>query len=279
MEEYQATPIKEVKTENELKRTMGFFTALSTVMGTVIGAGVFFKAASVAEVTGTVSLHMFSWFLGGVISVCAGLTGAELAAAIPETGGMIKYIERIYGNTAAFLLGWAQVVIYFPANVAALSIIFGTQFVNLFDLSQSMIVPVAVTAAVSIMLINFLGSKAGGAFSVDYACLQTHSFVCDRYFRFIPTRRSRLPTVSDPSRRKPFIFLCFGSWLTSNDVRIRRLDTRRKYFGRIEKAGERFAKSHFFRNHRNHDRLFISKCGVLKNRIYRRSRRKQQCGK
>ncbi len=68
---------------------------------------------------------------------------------------MIKYIERIYGNTAAFLLGWAQVVIYFPANVAALSIIFGTQFVNLFDLSQSMIVPVAVTAAVSIMLINF----------------------------------------------------------------------------------------------------------------------------
>ncbi|WP_267638090.1 APC family permease [Enterococcus faecium] len=125
MEEYQATPVKEVKIENELKRTMGFFTALSTVMGTVIGAGVFFKAASVAEVTGSASLHMFSWFLGGMISVCAGLTGAELAAAIPETGGMIKYIERIYGNTAAFLLGWAQVVIYFPANVAALSIIFG----------------------------------------------------------------------------------------------------------------------------------------------------------
>ena len=90
MEEYQATPVKEVKIENELKRTMGFFTALSTVMGTVIGAGVFFKAASVAEVTGSASLHMFSWFLGGMISVCAGLTGAELAAAIPETGGMIK---------------------------------------------------------------------------------------------------------------------------------------------------------------------------------------------
>lgn len=43
MEEYQATPIKEVKTENELKRTMGFFTALSTVMGTVIGQGCFSK--------------------------------------------------------------------------------------------------------------------------------------------------------------------------------------------------------------------------------------------
>ncbi|HGF7793246.1 TPA: APC family permease [Enterococcus faecium] len=151
MEEYQATPVKEVKIENELKRTMGFFTALSTVMGTVIGAGVFFKAASVAEVTGSASLHMFSWFLGGMISVCAGLTGAELAAAIPETGGMIKYIERIYGNTAAFLLGWAQVVIYFPA---------------------------AVTAAVSILLINFLGSKAGGAFqSITLVCKLIPLFV------------------------------------------------------------------------------------------------------
>lgn len=91
---------------------------------------------------------------------------------------MIKYIERIYGNTAAFLLGWAQVVIYFPANVAALSIIFGTQFVNLFGLSQSMIVPVAVTAAVSILLINFLGSKAGGSFqSITLVCKLIPLFV------------------------------------------------------------------------------------------------------
>lgn len=64
----------------ELKRTMTFFPALSTVMGTVIGAGVFFKAASVAAVTGSTSLHMLSWFLGGLISVCAGLTGAEFSS-------------------------------------------------------------------------------------------------------------------------------------------------------------------------------------------------------
>ncbi|MFS0983811.1 APC family permease [Enterococcus durans] len=171
MENNKVAPLNIEGNEEGLKRTMGFFTALSTVMGTVIGAGVFFKAASVAEVTGSVSLHMFSWFLGGVISVCAGLTGAELAAAIPETGGMIKYIERIYGKTAAFLLGWAQVIIYFPANVAALSIIFGTQFVNLFGLTNSLIVPVAIIAAVTIMLINFLGSKVGGAFqSITLVC-------------------------------------------------------------------------------------------------------------
>lgn len=155
----------------ELKRTMTFFPALSTVMGTVIGAGVFFKAASVAAVTGSTSLHMLSWFLGGLISVCAGLTGAELAAAIPETGGMLRYIERAYGEFWSFLLGWAQVVIYFPANVAALAIIFATQFKNLFGMSDSTIIPIAIVAAASIMLINFLGSKAGGMFqSITLVC-------------------------------------------------------------------------------------------------------------
>ncbi|MFT4185849.1 MAG: amino acid permease, partial [Micrococcaceae bacterium] len=83
--------------QDGLKRTLTFFPALSTVMGTVIGAGVFFKAASVAETTGTIDLHMFVWFLAGLITIAAGLTAAELAAAIPETGGMLRYIERAYG--------------------------------------------------------------------------------------------------------------------------------------------------------------------------------------
>ena len=72
----------------DLKKNIGFVAALSTVMGTVIGAGVFFKAAVVSEATGTVSLSLLAWFLGGVITICAGLTAAELAAAIPETGGI-----------------------------------------------------------------------------------------------------------------------------------------------------------------------------------------------
>lgn len=162
---------KVVQAQGELQRTMTFFPALSTVMGTVIGAGVFFKAASVAAVTGSTSLHMLSWFLGGLISVCAGLTGAELAAAIPETGGMLRYIERAYGEFWSFLLGWAQVIIYFPANVAALSIIFGQQFKNLFGLSSGTVVPIAIVAALTIMLINFLGSKASGIFqSITLVC-------------------------------------------------------------------------------------------------------------
>ncbi len=61
-----------------------------------------------------------------------------------------------------FLAGWAQGIIYFPANVAALAIVFGTQTCNLLGLSNGLIVPIAIVAAVSLTLINFAGAKAAG---------------------------------------------------------------------------------------------------------------------
>ncbi|MGX7149343.1 APC family permease [Enterococcus ureasiticus] len=145
--------------ENQLKREISLFGAFSTVMGTVIGAGVFFKTASVVSFAQSSSLTIFAWILGGILTLCAGLTSAELATAIPKTGGAVKYIEYTYGKLPGFLLGWAQSVIYFPANIAALSIIFSTQFIHLFHLSNDFLLPVALGTGLSVTLINLLGTK------------------------------------------------------------------------------------------------------------------------
>ncbi|QIL50173.1 amino acid permease [Weissella coleopterorum] len=150
--------------QTELKRTMTLIPAISTVMGTVIGAGVFFKASGVALATENANMSILVWVLGGLISLAAGLTGAELAAAIPETGGMLVYIERAYGKLLSYLLGWAQVIVYFPASIAAKGIIFGTQVVNLFHLSVNYVVPAGIAALISVFLINLLGSKVAGHF-------------------------------------------------------------------------------------------------------------------
>ena len=61
-----------------LKKEIGFFGAFSTVVGVVIGSGVFFKAAVIYKTTGNVSLGLLAWVLAGVISICAGLTTDSL---------------------------------------------------------------------------------------------------------------------------------------------------------------------------------------------------------
>lgn len=161
--------------QQHLKKEIGFFAALTTVIGTVIGAGVFFKPTAVYGFTGSASLGLLAWLIGGILTICAGLTAAELSAAIPETGGMMAYLKKTYGNLTAFLLGWAQTVIYFPANIAALSIIFGTQTISLFGLSANdhklMIVGIAIVTAVFLTFMNFLGAKAAGG-------IQTVATIC-----------------------------------------------------------------------------------------------------
>ena len=72
-----------------LQKNIGLFAAFSTVMGTVIGAGVFFKVSSVTASTQSAGLSLLAWLAGGLLTICAGLTSAELASAIPVTGGAI----------------------------------------------------------------------------------------------------------------------------------------------------------------------------------------------
>ncbi|MCB2360404.1 amino acid permease [Clostridium estertheticum] len=55
---------------------------------------------------------------------------AEIAAAIPKTGGIFIYLKELYGEKWAFLFGWVQTVIYVPGSIAALAIVLSTQATN-----------------------------------------------------------------------------------------------------------------------------------------------------
>ena len=133
--------------------------------------------------------------LGGALTICAGLTSAELATAIPETGGAVKYIEYTYGKLAGFLLGWAQSIIYYPANISALSIIFSTQLINLFHLSANLLIPIAILAGTSITIINLLGTKLLFGPINDIGS-KTDSNCLDFFSRIIYSRTSSCFTFS-----------------------------------------------------------------------------------
>ena len=51
----------------ELQKNLGFLAALSTVVGVVIGSGVFFKPQAIYTATnGAPGLGLIAWFLGGL---------------------------------------------------------------------------------------------------------------------------------------------------------------------------------------------------------------------
>lgn len=86
----------------QLQKTIGLSAALSTVVGMVIGSGVFKPQAIYTTTNGAPGLGIIAWLLGGFITITAGLTATEISAAIPKTGGMMIYIEEIYGEKLGF---------------------------------------------------------------------------------------------------------------------------------------------------------------------------------
>jgi APA family basic amino acid/polyamine antiporter len=109
----------------ELIRGLDFTGATALVVGSMIGTGVFFKAAIMSQQVGSPVLVLAAWLAAGLMSLAGALTYAELGAMLPEAGGEYNYLRAAYGHMPAFLDGWMRAVVA-SAGVAALGAGFAT---------------------------------------------------------------------------------------------------------------------------------------------------------
>ena len=154
------------KENNELRRSLGFGSAISIVIGTIIGSGIFFKQASILDSAGSSTMAIAAWVFGGVITLTAGLTIAEIGAQMPYTGGLYVYVENLYGRICGFLAGWMQVIVYGPAIIALVAGFMSIMITNLFGIDAKWRILVALITIIAIGLMNFLENNVAAAFSV-----------------------------------------------------------------------------------------------------------------
>ena len=118
----------------QLVRGLTLTDTTALVIGTVIGTGVFLKAAPMSQAVGTPMLVLAAWVAAGLLSLAGALTYAELGAMMPEAGGEYVYLRKSYGEASAFLFGWQRFIVAGSASIAALGAglaIFLSRFVPL----------------------------------------------------------------------------------------------------------------------------------------------------
>ena len=145
-----------------LKKTITFIEAIAIVVGMIIGSGIFLKPGIVFNNAGSPILGLLAWIAGGIITLASALTIAEIASAIPKSGGLYVYLEELYSEVWGFLLGWVQTVISYPASGAALAIAFSTYatfFIPMSALQQKFL---AAGMLVFVIFMNVLATKFGG---------------------------------------------------------------------------------------------------------------------
>jgi len=160
--------MSEKSTTGNIQKKLNYFQTLAIIVGVVIGSGVFFKPAKVYGAAGSPGMGILAWVAGGIITMAAALTLAELASAIPKTGGMFAYLKELYGESVSYLLGWVQTVIYFPGTDAALAIIFATQanfFIHMTDTQQKIL---AIALAIFLTAVNIISTQLVGKIQVVF---------------------------------------------------------------------------------------------------------------
>jgi len=102
-----------------LARGLGPVEAVALVVGGTIGASIFLVPGAVAREVGSPGLALAAWLLTGFMALCGALSFAELAGAIPETGGTYQFLKRAYpGTPLAFLFGWMMFFAYAASATA-----------------------------------------------------------------------------------------------------------------------------------------------------------------
>jgi APA family basic amino acid/polyamine antiporter len=87
-----------MRIERDLQKTVGLWAATAVVAGSIIGAGVFMKPASMAAQIGSPIWLLAVWVFAGAFSLFGALIYAELGAMIPKTGGLYVYFRQMFGD-------------------------------------------------------------------------------------------------------------------------------------------------------------------------------------
>ena len=125
-------PSTATKPAEKLPRTLGLWSSVALVLGITIGSGIFRSPASVARLVPNPLTMIGLWAGGGAITLCGALSLAELAAALPETGGFYAYLREGWGRWAAFLFGWSQLVLIRASALGGIAVVFGEYLLRSF---------------------------------------------------------------------------------------------------------------------------------------------------
>jgi basic amino acid/polyamine antiporter, APA family len=142
-----------------LPRSVGLVDAVAVLVGVTIGSGIFRVPATVAGLLHAPGSVILCWVLGGVIALCGALTVAELAGAVPRSGGIFAWLLESFGPLPAFLFGWTELAVIRAASLGATSTIFAEYLGYFVPLSPMQVRYVAATVIVVIGATNYVGVR------------------------------------------------------------------------------------------------------------------------
>ncbi len=143
----------------KLDRELGIFAVFSISCGAMIGSGIFVLPGLAASIGGPAIF--LAYLIAGLLVIPAALSKAEMATAMPESGGTYVFLDRSLGPLAGSLTGlgtWFSLLLKSAFALVGLS-----AYLMLFThLSAEISNYIAVGIAILLVALNSYGAKLSG---------------------------------------------------------------------------------------------------------------------
>ena len=153
-----------------LEKKWGLPTALSMVVGIVIGSGIFFKASKVLSYTnGNMKDALLVIGIVGAICIICSCVFASLGRKYSSCNGLVDYAEATCGKKFAYFVGWFTSCIYAPCISATVSYIAATYFCMMIgkEMYGQLNTGLGVLFMFVLIFMNIYAPKLAGKFQVS----------------------------------------------------------------------------------------------------------------
>lgn len=144
----------------QLERSLGVYSVIGISIGAMLGSGIFVLPGLAFAKTGP-SVWL-AYVIGGICALPAALSKAELATAMPSSGGTYVYIDRTFGPLAGTIAGLGLWLSLLLKSAFAL-VGFGAYLFVLADLPLK---PTALSLLVGIVILNIVGVRKVGRIQI-----------------------------------------------------------------------------------------------------------------
>lgn len=141
------------------RRELGLFSTTMSVVGGIIGSGIFMNSRIVAARLPSGAWVLAAWCVGGVIAMLGAVIFAELGQRMPKVGGGYAYLRAAFGPLPGFLYGWALLLIMATGAAAAVAMTFASYLQSLTGYDPGLIPAVAATALIMLSALNIAGVR------------------------------------------------------------------------------------------------------------------------
>ncbi len=128
----------------------------------MVGTGVFTSLGFQLAAVPSAFCALCLWSLGGILAACGALTYAELAAAMPRSGGEYTYLGELFHPALGFLSGWVSGTVAFAAPMALSAMAFGRYMSAVFPAVSPQVL--GLTALLGVSAVHVWSGDKGARF-------------------------------------------------------------------------------------------------------------------